>query len=112
MRAALARAIHWCTHRIAFGTHLVEAPLMRNVLADVALETEAALHLALTLAACVESTAGDDARALARLIVPAAKYWVCKRAPMVALECMEAMGGNGCSSTYPLPRLYREAPVN
>jgi putative acyl-CoA dehydrogenase len=85
---------------------------MRNVLADVALECEAALHLALAMAATVESTAGDDERALARLIVPAAKYWVCKRAPMVALECMEAMGGNGYVDEQPLPRLYREAPVN
>jgi len=112
MRAALARAVHWCTHRIAFGTRLVDAPLMRNVLADVALESEAALHLAFAAAASVESSAGADARALARLLVPAAKYWVCKRAPMVALECMEAMGGNGYVDEQPLPRLYREAPVN
>ncbi len=112
MRAALARAMHWSTHRVAFGQRLCDAPLMRAVLADLALEAEAALLLALELAAGAEATADDASRALARLLVPAAKYWGCKRAPMVAIECMEVLGGNGYVEEQPLPRLYREAPVN
>jgi putative acyl-CoA dehydrogenase len=112
MRAALSRALHWATHRVAFGARLADAPLMQNVLADLALETEAALHLALAAAACLETSADAPSRALARLLVPASKYWVCKRAPVVALECMEAMGGNGYIEEQALPRFYREAPVN
>ena len=112
MRGALAWALHWATHRVAFGRRLVDQPLMINVLADLALETEAALQLALALAASFEHDADERSRALARLLVPAAKYWVCKRAPMVALEAMEVMGGSGYVEEQPLPRLYREAPVN
>ena len=81
------------SHRVR--PRLVDQPLMVAVLADLALETEAALHLALALAASFESAADESSRALARLLVPAAKYWVCKRAPMVALEAMEVMGGSG-----------------
>ena len=112
MRGALAWALHWARHRVAFGRRLVDQPLMVNVLADLALETEAALRLALALAASFETDAAPAARALARVLVPAAKYWVCKRAPMVALEAMEVLGGNGYVEEQPLPRLYREAPVN
>jgi putative acyl-CoA dehydrogenase len=112
MRAALAWALHWATHRIAFGRRLADAPLMTNVLADLALETEAGLALALELARCFERNAAADDRARARLLVPAAKYWVCKRAPVVAAEAMEVLGGNGYIEEQPLPRLYREAPVN
>jgi putative acyl-CoA dehydrogenase len=112
MRSALAWALHWATHRVAFGRPLAQQPLMVNVLADLALETEAALRLALALAGSFEADADERSRALARLLVPAAKYWVCKRAPMVALEAMEVMGGSGYVEEQPLPRLYREAPVN
>jgi len=112
MRGALAWALHWAQHRIAFGRRLADQPLMSNVLADLAIETEAALLLALDLAGTFDEGASAHAQALARLLVPAAKYWVCKRAPVVALEAMGVLGGNGYVEEQPLPRLYREAPVN
>lgn len=112
MRGALAWALHHATHRIAFGARLVDHPLMRNVLADLALESEAAMLLALHLASACEADAGDAARAAARIATPAAKYWVCKRALAVTGEAMEVLGGNGYIEESPLPRFYREAPVN
>ena len=112
MRGALAQALHHAAHRVVFGRSLVEQPLMMSVLADLALEVEAATALALRLARTFEASATTADRALARIATPAAKYWVCKRAPMVALEAMEVLGGNGYVEESPLPRLYREAPVN
>jgi len=111
-RAALAWALHHAAHRIAFGRTLAAQPLMTAVLADLALEAEGATALALRLARAFDATEGSSDRALARIATPAAKYWVCKRAPMVALEAMEVLGGNGYVEETPLPRLYREAPVN
>jgi putative acyl-CoA dehydrogenase len=108
MRQALVRAIHHTRHRQAFGRPLVEQPLMRNVLMDLALESEAATTLGLRLAAAVDE--GDTA--FSRLAVAVGKYWVCKRtAPMVA-EALECLGGNGLVEENGLARLYREAPVN
>jgi len=108
MRQALVRAIHHTRHRAAFGRPLVDQPLMRNVLMDLALESEAATTLGLRLAAAVDE--GDTA--FSRLAVAVGKYWVCKRtAPMVA-EALECMGGNGLVEENGLARLYREAPVN
>jgi len=108
MRQALVRAIHHTRHRQAFGRPLVEQPLMRNVLMDLALESEAATTLGLRLAAAVDQ--GDTA--FSRLAVAVGKYWVCKRtAPMVA-EALECLGGNGLVEENGLARLYREAPVN
>lgn len=112
MRGALARALHHAAHRIAFGRRLTEQPLMMTVLADIALEVEGATALALRLARMFETHASEHDRALARIMTPAAKYWICKRAPMVALETMEVLGGNGYVEETPLARLYREAPVN
>ena len=112
MRGALAHALHHAAHRIAFGRLLSEQPLMMAVLADMALEVEGATALALRLARMFEADASEHDRALARVITPAAKYWICKRAPMVALEAMEVLGGNGYVEETPLARLYREAPVN
>jgi putative acyl-CoA dehydrogenase len=112
VRAATARALHHASHRRAFGKRLVEQPLMRNVLADLALESEAASALALRLARAFESGAPESERALARLVTPAVKYWVCKRAPQVTAEAMEVLGGNGYVEECALPRLYREAPLN
>jgi putative acyl-CoA dehydrogenase len=111
-RAAAAQALHHASHRRAFGKLLIEQPLMRNVLADLALESEAATSLALRLARAFD--AGDDTAdaALARLATPALKYWICKRAPTVAAEAMEVLGGNGYVEESLLPRLYREAPLN
>jgi putative acyl-CoA dehydrogenase len=126
MRQALVQAIHHASHRQAFGQRLIAHPLMANVLADLALESEAACVLAMRLARAVdESTAaatataipslGVDprlARALVRIGTPSAKLWVCKRAIAVVAECLEVLGGNGYSEEGPLARLYREAPVN
>ncbi len=108
MRAALVRAVHHARHRRAFGTLLVDQPLMRNVLADLALESEAATLLGMRLAHAVD--AGE--RAFARIGVAVAKFWVCKRGPGVAAEALECLGGNGYVEENGLARLYREAPLN
>jgi putative acyl-CoA dehydrogenase len=112
IHAAVAQALHHASHRRAFGKRLVEQPLMRNVLADLALESEAATALALRLARAFD--AGNDIAdaALARLATPALKFWICKRAPAVVAEAMEVLGGNGYVEESALPRLYREAPLN
>jgi putative acyl-CoA dehydrogenase len=112
MRAAVARAVHHARHRVAFGTTLAAAPLMAAVLADLALESEAATALALRLARALDAAPGSADAALARLLTPAAKYWLCKRGPAVAAEAMEVLGGNGYVEDATLPRLYREMPVN
>ncbi|MGH8803032.1 MAG: acyl-CoA dehydrogenase family protein, partial [Casimicrobiaceae bacterium] len=112
IRAGLAWAIHHARHRVAFGARLVDQPLMRAVLADLALESEAALALALRLARGVDDSASPLLRAASRVIGPAAKFWVCKRAVAATGEAMEVLGGNGYIEETPLARLYREAPVN
>lgn len=112
MRAALCQALHHARGRHAFGRPLSEQPLMQNVLADLALESEAATAFALRLARCFDE-ADDPAQALlARILTPAGKYWICKRGPMFGAEAMEVMGGNGYVEDGPLGRLYREFPVN
>ncbi len=112
MRAALCHALYHARARTAFGRVLSEQPLMRNVLADLALESEAATAFALRLARCFDE-AQDPAQALlGRLLTPAGKYWICKRGPMFGAEAMEVMGGNGYVEDGPLGRLYREFPVN
>ena len=108
MRQALCQAIHYCANRIAFGKPLAQQPLMMNVLADLALESEAALLLVLRLARAVD----DGDQPLLRMLTPAAKFWVCKRAIEFCGECMEILGGNGYVEEGPLAWLYREAPVN
>jgi putative acyl-CoA dehydrogenase len=116
MRAALVQAIHHARHRSAFGAKLVGQPLMRNVLADLALESEAATLLFMRLAGAfgTSAAAGGAAqeRAWRRLVTPAAKFWVCKRALEFTGEAMEVWGGNGYVETGPMARFYREAPVN
>jgi putative acyl-CoA dehydrogenase len=111
MRQAVAQAVHHCTYREAFGGKLADKPLMRNVLADLALESEAATALALRLAAAWDD-GGEQERALLRIAVPAAKYWVTKRCPPVAVEAAECLGGNGYVEESPMPRLVRESPLN
>ncbi|WP_405963009.1 acyl-CoA dehydrogenase family protein [Streptomyces sp. NBC_00723] len=111
MRQAVAQAIHHCTHREVFGGKLVDKPLMRNVLADLALESEAATVLALRLAAAYDD-GGEQERALLRIAVPAAKYWVTKRCAPVAVEASECLGGNGYVEESGMPRLVRESPLN
>ncbi|WP_369263313.1 acyl-CoA dehydrogenase family protein [Streptomyces sp. R35] len=111
MRQAVAQAIHHCTYREAFGGRLVDKPLMRNVLADLALESEAATTLALRLAAAYDD-GSEQERAFLRLAVPAAKYWVTKRCTPVAVEALECLGGNGYVEESGMPRLLRESPLN
>ncbi|MDQ6619561.1 MAG: isovaleryl-CoA dehydrogenase [Pseudomonadota bacterium] len=112
MRAVLARALHHAQHRVVFGHHLIDQPLMRNVLADLAVEVEAATSLGMRLARAFEAGEGTREHAFARLVTPAAKFWVCKRGPTLAAEAMEVLGGNGYTEESGLPRLYRELPVN
>lgn len=111
MRQAVAQAVHHCTYREAFGGRLLDKPLMRNVLADLALESEAATTLALRLAAACDD-GGEQERALLRIAVPAAKYWVTKRCAPLAVEASECLGGNGYVEESGLPRLVRESPLN
>ncbi|MFF3121111.1 acyl-CoA dehydrogenase family protein [Streptomyces sp. NPDC057908] len=111
MRQAVAQAIHHCTYRSAFGGVLIEKPLMRNVLADLALESEAATVLALRLAAAYDADTESE-RAFLRIAVPTAKYWVTKRCTPMVGEALECLGGNGYVEESGMPRLLREAPLN
>ncbi|OYO29027.1 isovaleryl-CoA dehydrogenase [Janthinobacterium sp. PC23-8] len=112
MRAALAQALHHARQRMAFGKVLAEQPLMQNVLADLALESEAATVFAMRLARCFDEKDDEGQAALARVLTPAGKYWICKRGPGFGAEAMEVLGGNGYVEEAPLARLYRELPVN
>jgi len=113
MRAALNQAIHHARHRSAFGKPLADHALMANVLADLAIETEAATLLAFRLAQAFDASAADtNERNLQRILTPIAKYWLCKRMTPLAVEAMECLGGNGYVEEAPLARLYREAPLN
>lgn len=115
MRQSVAQAVHHAAYRRAFGGELIDKPLMRNVLADLALESEAATTLALRLAAAqdaVQSTGSEAERAFLRLAVPTAKYWVTKRCTPVAAEALECLGGNGYVEESGMPRLLRESPLN
>ena len=114
MRAAVAQAVHHARHRSAFGGPLIDKPLMRNVLADLQLESEAATTLMFRLAGAVDRASRGDAeeQAFKRLAVAVGKYWVCKRQPSVVVEALECLGGNGYVEESGMPRLYREAPLN
>ncbi len=114
MRQATVQAIHHATHRSAFGGRLLDKPLMQNVLADLAVESEAATTLMMRLAGAVDRAHAGDAQeqAFKRLAVAVGKYWVTKRAPNVAAEALECLGGNGYVEESGMPRLYREAPLN
>ena len=118
MRQALSIALNHCAQRQAFGKKLIEQPLMKNVLADLALESEAATALALRLAVAVDrSEHGDDAheRVMRRLLTPVSKFWICKRGSHFAQEAMECLGGNGyveADGEGVMARIYREMPLN
>ena len=108
MRAAVAQASHHAAYRRTFGRELIDWPLMRNVLADLAVESEAATLLGIRLAAAVDA-GEDDFRRLATAV---SKYHVCKTAPPVVVEALECLGGNGYAEDSGMPRIYREAPLN
>jgi Acyl-CoA dehydrogenases len=113
MRQAVAQAVHHAAHRKAFGKLLIDHPLMQNVLADLALESEAAVALTLRVARAVdEALRNEQAAALARIATAIGKYWVCKRAAPLVNEAQECLGGAGYVEESILPRLYREAPLN
>ncbi|MFE1359505.1 acyl-CoA dehydrogenase family protein [Streptomyces harbinensis] len=114
MRQAVTQAVHHARYRSAFGGPLIDKPLMRNVLADLALESEAATALAMRLAAAQDRAAAGSAgeRHLLRLAVPAAKYWVTKRCTPLTAEALECLGGNGYVEESGMPRLLRESPLN
>lgn len=112
MRQGLAQAAHHAAHRTAFQRKLMDQPLMQNVIADMAVEVEAATRLSLRLARAYDRPDNPFEAGFARLVTPAAKYWICKRGPMLAAEAMEVLGGNGYVEESPMPRLYREMPVN
>lgn len=113
LRQALVHAIHHAQHRKAFGKWLVDQPLMANVLADLALESEAATALTLRVARALDSAAQDPAEAaFARIATAIGKYWVCKRAAAFVNEAQECLGGQGYVEESILPRLYRDAPLN
>ncbi|UTI65689.1 acyl-CoA dehydrogenase family protein [Paraconexibacter antarcticus] len=113
MRTGTVEAIHWARHRTAFGRPLADQPAMTAVLADLAVESEAATWSALRLARATQDAAAGDAQAIAfrRLAGPVLKFWVCKRAPMHAAEALECQGGYGYVEESRLPRSYREAPL-
>jgi putative acyl-CoA dehydrogenase len=113
LRACVSQATHHARHRQAFGGYLVDKPLMRHVLADLAIESEAATALMVRLAAATDDAPHDDKEAAFRRIgLAVGKYWVCKRGPAAAAEALECLGGNGYVEDFPMARLYREAPLN
>jgi len=112
MRQALTQASHHCAHRTVGGRVLTEQPLMQNVLADLALESEAALALTLRMGRALDNLQDPHEARFARLVTAVGKYWICKRAPAMINEAAECMGGAGYVEESILPRLYREAPVN
>jgi putative acyl-CoA dehydrogenase len=114
MRHGLVEAVHHATHRKTFGRHLVDQPLMRNVLADLAVESEAATVLMMRLAGAADrSVRGDETEsAFKRLALAMGKYWVCKRWPGHSAEALECLGGNGYVEESGMPRLFRESPLN
>jgi putative acyl-CoA dehydrogenase len=111
MRQCVVQAIHHARHRQAFGSFLIEQPLMRSVLSDLALESEAATAISLRLARAFDADTANEA-ALRRALTSAAKFWVCKRGCELAAEAMEVLGGNGYTEELALARIVREMPVN
>ena len=113
MRQALSQTIHHTSNRRAFQRNLVDLPIMRNVVADLAVESEAMMWMSMRLAAALDRSEADPAEALlSRIGTPVAKYWACKRAPAFVAEALECHGGNGFIADHLMERLYREAPLN
>ncbi|MBK8293522.1 MAG: acyl-CoA dehydrogenase family protein [Solirubrobacterales bacterium] len=114
MRAGIAQASFYASNRSAFGKKLIDQPLMQNVLADLAIESEAATSSMMRLSRAYDDAAtGDDenAQLLKRIATPVLKYWICKRAPWHAVESLECLGGNGYVEESGMPRLFRESPL-
>jgi putative acyl-CoA dehydrogenase len=111
MRQAVAEAAWHVRHRAAFGLMLIDQPAMTAVVADLALESEAATATALRLARAHDADASDGEIAFRRLATAVSKYWICKRGPEHAYEALECLGGNGYTEAFPLARRYREQPV-
>ncbi|MFF9650976.1 acyl-CoA dehydrogenase family protein [Streptomyces sp. NPDC014622] len=111
MRESVSEAIWHARHRSAFGARLADQPAMTSVLADLALETEAATWTSLRLAHAYEADSGEDEEMFRRLATAVSKYWICKRGPHHAYEALECLGGNGYTEDWPLARRYREQPV-
>jgi putative acyl-CoA dehydrogenase len=113
MRQALSQAIHHTSNRRAFQRNLIDLPIMRNVVADLAVESEALLWMSMRLARALDRSESDRGEALlSRVCTPVAKYWACKRAPQFVAEALECHGGNGFIADHLMERLYREAPLN
>ncbi|MDE2361352.1 MAG: isovaleryl-CoA dehydrogenase [Hyphomicrobiales bacterium] len=112
MRAALAQAIDHCRQRAAFGKLLIDQPIMQNVLADLALETEAAIALTMRIGRALDDRAEAREAQLIRIGTAIGKYWICKRTPGMTAEAMECIGGSGVMEDGPMPRHFRESPVN
>ncbi len=112
MRMALSQAMHHCRQRAAFGKTLIDQPLMRNVLADLALESEAATTLTMRMARAMDNRHDEHEDLLVRLATAVGKYWICKRTPNHAYEAMECIGGSGVMENSMFPRLFRESPIN
>jgi putative acyl-CoA dehydrogenase len=112
LRQAVAQAAHHAAHRSAFQKRLIDQPLMTNVIADLAVESEAATALVMRLARAYDRQDDPAETAFRRLMTPAVKFWVCKRGPFAVAEAMEVLGGNGYVEEAPLARLYREIPLN
>lgn len=113
MRQGLSQAIHHTSNRRAFQRSLIDLPIMRNVVADLAVESEALMWMSMRLAYALDRSGGDESEALlSRLCTPIAKYWACKRAPQFVVEALECHGGNGFIADHLMERLYREAPLN
>jgi putative acyl-CoA dehydrogenase len=112
MRMAVSQAIDHCRQRKAFSAFLIDQPIMTAVLADLAIEAEAALALTMRIARALDHRDDGHEDALVRLASAIGKYWICKRTPGHAYEALECLGGSGVMEDSPMPRLYREAPVN
>jgi putative acyl-CoA dehydrogenase len=113
IRQALSQAIHHTSNRRAFQRSLIDLPIMRNVVADLSVESEAMMWMTMRLALALDRGANDRAEALlSRICTPVAKYWACKRAPQFVAEALECHGGNGFIADQLMERLYREAPLN
>jgi len=112
MRKAVAMAAHFTRYRTAFQKKLIDQPLMQNTLADLALESEAALALSFAVAAGFDAANGSHANNLSRILTPVAKYWVCKRQPSLVAEALECLGGVGFVEESGMPRLFRTSPLN